>query len=104
MPTYEYRCKYCRESLDLFHSMKERRRKCPKCKRYGLKRQIGSGAALIFKGSGFYETDYKRQPAPKKEGQSTGETATSKPLTESPKKPVSTEKAPSSTTGVTPQQ
>ena len=62
MPTYDYTCRYCSEDFEIFHSITQRPlQKCPKCKRRGLKRRIGSGAGLIFKGTGFYETDYKRR-------------------------------------------
>ena len=60
MPTYDYACSACGHELEIFQSMKDDPlRKCPKCKRLKLNRKIGLGAGLIFKGSGFYETDYK---------------------------------------------
>lgn len=60
MPTYEYECSACGHELETFQSMKDAPlRKCPKCKKLKLSRKIGLGAGLIFKGSGFYETDYK---------------------------------------------
>ncbi len=60
MPTYDYRCTSCGHEFELFQSMSESvRRKCPACGRLALERLIGTGAALIFKGSGFYETDYR---------------------------------------------
>ena len=59
MPTYTYRCSACNYKFDLFHSIKENgTRNCPKCGAE-VYRMIGSGAGLIFKGSGFYVTDYK---------------------------------------------
>lgn len=62
MPTYDYTCRYCNEAFEIFHPITQGPlEKCPKCKRKGLKRLIGSGAGLIFKGTGFYETDYKRR-------------------------------------------
>lgn len=62
MPTYEYVCKACDDAFEHFQSMtSDRLTDCTKCGGEGtLKRLIGRGAALIFKGSGFYETDYKR--------------------------------------------
>ena len=64
MPTYEYQCTACGHSFEKFQSIKASRlRKCPKCGKFKLRRLIGSGGAVLFKGSGFYETDYKR-PAP----------------------------------------
>ena len=60
MPTYDYRCKLCGHELEVFQSITdEPLKKCPKCGRRGLERLIGAGAGIIFKGSGFYTTDYK---------------------------------------------
>ena len=60
MPTYDYRCGECGHELELFQSFSESpKRKCPECGRLKLKRVIGTGAGIIFKGSGFYETDYR---------------------------------------------
>ncbi|MHC4941480.1 MAG: FmdB family zinc ribbon protein [Planctomycetota bacterium] len=60
MPTYEYRCKSCGHVLELFQSIKDRPvKKCPSCEARTLERLIGAGAGIIFKGSGFYETDYR---------------------------------------------
>jgi putative FmdB family regulatory protein len=62
MPTYEYVCTKCGHALEAFQPMKDAPlKKCPECKKPALKRQIGSGAGLIFKGSGFYITDYKKK-------------------------------------------
>ncbi|MGH8018624.1 MAG: FmdB family zinc ribbon protein [Opitutaceae bacterium] len=61
MPTYEYACRSCAEVFDVYQSMRDAPlTSCPKCGKPGLKRLIGRGAGIIFKGSGFYETDYKR--------------------------------------------
>jgi putative FmdB family regulatory protein len=61
MPTYEYECSACGHTFEKFQSMKARPvRKCPECGKSKVQRLIGSGAGIIFKGSGFYETDYKR--------------------------------------------
>ena len=58
MPTYEYECKKCGH-FEVFQSIKdERLKKCPTCKG-AVKRLLGSGAGIIFKGSGFYQTDYR---------------------------------------------
>jgi putative FmdB family regulatory protein len=62
MPTYEYRCKECGHEFELFQSMSEAvKRKCPKCGKNALERLIGTGAAVLFKGGGFYETDYRSE-------------------------------------------
>ena len=60
MPNYDYRCEACGHELEIFQSMSESpKRKCPECKRSKLVRVIGTGAGFIFKGSGFYQTDYR---------------------------------------------
>ena len=60
MPTYDYRCDSCDHELEIFQSMSESpKRKCPACGRLKLRRMIGNGAGIIFKGSGFYQTDYR---------------------------------------------
>ena len=60
MPTYEYKCDACGHAFEQFHSMTASPiRKCPACKKLKVKRLIGTGAGLIFKGSGFYITDYR---------------------------------------------
>ncbi|MGQ0614728.1 MAG: FmdB family zinc ribbon protein [Planctomycetaceae bacterium] len=80
MPTYDYRCDACGHELALFQSITApARRTCPKCSKRRFRRLIGSGAGIIFRGSGFYETDYKRKRGG---GESGGET---KPA-EAPKK------------------
>ncbi len=60
MPTYDYRCRSCGVELEIFQAITERaKRKCPRCGESGLERQIGAGAGILFKGSGFYQTDYR---------------------------------------------
>jgi len=62
MPTYDYVCDACQHEFELFQSIKDNAiRKCPKCKRLKLRRLIGPGAAIVFKGSGFYQTDYRSE-------------------------------------------
>ena len=62
MPTYDYVCDGCGHSFELFQSIKENaKRKCPKCKKSKLRRLFGAGAAIVFKGSGFYKTDYRSE-------------------------------------------
>ena len=61
MPTYEYECQKCGHHFDLFQRMEEEPvKKCPKCKGK-VKRLPGTGAGIIFKGSGFYQTDYRSE-------------------------------------------
>ncbi len=68
MPTYEYACTQCGHACESFQSMKDAPlKKCPKCGKLALKRLVGGGAGLIFKGTGFYITDYKNKSS-KKEG------------------------------------
>lgn len=63
MPTYDYICLSCGEEREIFHSMNETSAKhCPSCKEGLLEKQVSGGSGIIFKGSGFYETDYKRKP------------------------------------------
>ncbi len=60
MPTYEYECRGCRHRFELWQAMTARPlRKCPRCGKIKVRRLIGAGAGLIFKGSGFYSTDYR---------------------------------------------
>jgi putative FmdB family regulatory protein len=62
MPTYEYQCDACDHNFDEFQSMSEKPlKKCPKCGKPKLRRVFGTGAAILFKGSGFYETDYRSE-------------------------------------------
>jgi len=62
MPTYDYRCSHCGHELELFQSISESpKRKCPECGTLKLRRVIGPGAGIIFKGSGFYQTDYRSE-------------------------------------------
>jgi putative FmdB family regulatory protein len=60
MPTYDYLCDGCGHRFEEFQSMTAKAlRKCPECGKNALQRLIGAGAGVIFKGSGFYETDYR---------------------------------------------
>jgi putative FmdB family regulatory protein len=81
MPTYEYECEKCRKTFEIFQSMKDSALSaCPeshcRMRRWGkgkVRRLLGTGAGLIFKGSGFYSTDYRSESykqAAKKEGSS----------------------------------
>jgi putative FmdB family regulatory protein len=79
MPTYEYECAKCRKSFEIVQSMKDDALKtCPKglcrMKTWGkgrVKRKIGAGAGLIFKGTGFYITDYRSEGYKKSKNEST---------------------------------
>lgn len=60
MPTYDYECDACGHRFELFQSISDDpEKKCPECKKLKLRRLIGTGAAVVFKGSGFYQTDYR---------------------------------------------
>ena len=77
MPTYEYECEGCGHHFDEFQSFKDEPLKtCPKCHEDRLRRLFGAGAAILFKGSGFYQTDYRsdsyRQAAKTDSGSGSG--------------------------------
>jgi len=60
MPTYDYVCDACKHEFEEFQMMSAKPlKKCPECGKNKLRRLIGTGAGIIFKGSGFYETDYR---------------------------------------------
>ncbi len=62
MPTYDYVCDACDHKFEQFQSMKDEvLTKCPKCKKKKLRRLFGTGGAVVFKGSGFYQTDYRSE-------------------------------------------
>ncbi len=72
MPTYEYKCCDCHRQFDHFQSMNSEPLKvCTECGG-SLKRLLGTGAGIIFKGSGFYETDYRRKEAGQKTAAGSG--------------------------------
>ncbi|MEX2026750.1 MAG: zinc ribbon domain-containing protein [Pirellulaceae bacterium] len=110
MPTYDYECDACDHHFDAFQTMSaEPLKKCPQCGRKKLRRLFGAGAGLIFKGSGFYLTDYRSEsykqdaaadkPASSESSGSTPaeSTATSKPAEAKPSEPkaISPPKSPS---------
>ncbi len=62
MPTYDYVCDACQHAFELYQRITEdAKRKCPACGKHKLRRLIGGGAAILFKGSGFYITDYRSE-------------------------------------------
>lgn len=79
MPTYDYKCDACEHEFEQFQSIKaEPMRKCPSCGKPKLRRLIGTGAGLLFKGKGFYITDYRSesyQSSAKKESGASGTAA-----------------------------
>lgn len=81
MPTYEYECTHCGHTFEKFQSIKDKPlQKCPEC-RHKVRKLLGSGAGIIFKGSGFYETDYKRKGSSSKESASSDSGSASKAKT-----------------------
>lgn len=111
MPTYDYHCTACSHTFELFQSMSAPvQRKCPKCGKNALERLIGTGAAIVFKGSGFYQTDYRSEayrkaaeadkpteskPAETKADGGTDAKTGAKPEAKAETKPESKAKAPS---------
>ena len=62
MPTYDYICDACGDATEIFQKITDEPiKKCPACKKNKLVRQFGTGAAIVFKGSGFYQTDYRSE-------------------------------------------
>lgn len=62
MPTYDYECDACGHEFELFQGINDAvKKKCPECKKSKLRRLFGTGGAIVFKGSGFYETDYRSE-------------------------------------------
>ena len=89
MPTYEYECMECGHSLEAFQPISASPlRECPKCKGW-LKRLIGTGAGVIFKGAGFYATDYRSSEYKKKAKEESGKNSASKETKEQNKPPPS---------------
>src|ERR671912_936648 len=87
MPTYDYKCDGCGHQFEEMQSFSaDPLKQCPKCGQDQLRRLFGTGAAILFKGGGFYETDYKRGEGYKKAEQSDSGT---------PAKPAESTPAPS---------
>ena len=69
MPTYDYRCSECGHEFEELHSMSDAPlTECPKCHKPSIKRLMAGGAGMVFKGTGFYKTDYVKAAAPKSDG------------------------------------
>lgn len=88
MPTYEYQCSKCAHAFELFQSMTDKPvKKCPECGG-AVKRLVGRGGMILFKGSGFYETDYKSKSSSATSASTSSSTESkpaSSPKSESPK-------------------
>lgn len=98
MPTYDYQCKKCDHTWEEFQSITAKpTKKCPECGKQQAQRVIGPGAGIIFKGSGFYQTDYrsssykKDAAADKKASESTKSDSKSESKTDSKPKSSSSE-------------
>ena len=62
MPTYDYKCQSCGHTFEVFQKINDKHlESCPKCQKNNVKRLIGSGVGIIFKGPGFYATDYRKK-------------------------------------------
>lgn len=104
MPTYDYECGACKHLWDEFQSMSAKpTKKCPKCGKAKANRKIGAGAGIIFKGSGFYQTDYrsdsykKSADADSKSSSSSDSKAESKSESKGDSKPSSSDSSGKST-------
>jgi putative FmdB family regulatory protein len=87
MPTYDYLCDDCGHEFELFQSISDTvKRKCPECGKLKLRRLFGTGAAVVFKGSGFYQTDYRSDSYKKAAEKETKSASDSKPAEKSEKK------------------
>lgn len=83
MPTYDYECDACGHEFELFQTISENpKKKCPECKKMKLRRLFGTGAAVMFKGSGFYQTDY-RSDSYKKAAEADKKASSDKPSSDS---------------------
>ncbi len=106
MPTYDYICDACGHEFEAFESIKaDPQRVCPTCHAESLRRKIGPGAAILFKGSGFYQTDYRSESykkgadADKSSSKPADSGAAKSESSPSPAKPDSPKPSSSSTTG-----
>ncbi len=97
MPTYDYICDACQHEFEAFESIKaDSQTICPACHEPRLRRKIGAGAAILFKGSGFYQTDYRSESYKKgAQADKTSSEATSKPAESSAPPPKADSPKPS---------
>ncbi|QDU96674.1 FmdB family zinc ribbon protein [Lignipirellula cremea] len=87
MPTYDYLCRGCGHEFELFQRMTaDPEKKCPNCKKLKLTRLIGSGSGVVFKGSGFYQTDYRSESYKQKAAEETKSASSEKSDTKSESK------------------
>ncbi len=87
MPTYDYECSACNHTLELFQSITAKHiKKCPECGKLKLKRLIGAGSTIIFKGSGFYQTDYRSEEYKSRQKAETKSSSTDKKDSKAKKK------------------
>ncbi len=105
MPTYDYICDSCQHEFEAFESIKANPQTvCPECQAASLRRKIGPGAAILFKGSGFYQTDYrsdsyKKAAAADKPGESTAKSSSEGSSGASSSAPAKSESPKPSTNG-----
>jgi len=100
VPTYDYACKRCGHTFEHFQSISDKLlRTCPECKRRSLERLFGTGIGVVFKGSGFYETDYKRKGKPSDEGDKGGSSTSKSKSGETKPAPAGSDKADKSKPG-----
>ena len=95
MPTYDYICDACGHEFEAYESIKaDPQTLCAACGEAKLRRKIGPGAAILFKGSGFYQTDYRSESYKQKAAADKPADASSKPADSSSSAPSSTSSAP----------
>jgi putative FmdB family regulatory protein len=100
MPTYDYSCDACKHEFEMFEPITaEPQKKCPKCKKNRLRRLFGAGGGLIFKGSGFYQTDYRGESYKKAAEADKPKTETAASSSEST--PTKTDSKPAATASTT---
>lgn len=91
MPTYDYECDACGHAFEQWQSFQDATLSvCPECRKKKLRRLFGTGAAILFKGSGFYETDYNRNEDYQKAAKADAEAGTGKPAEVKPETPAAT--------------